>query len=289
MHRGGCCASNAVLMRLALLILLLVAGAGKAAAQPAEKPALPAEKQKEEDLKPSDSHKRIELNLLGKTDTDAGESRRNENIQFNLVDNNALKELNVRLGTTATIVREFSPGNNYFGAEFGNPQAQAFQMAAPLKAGTHGTVYASHLNSICSARSSLLAADPPELPNRTDINPRALNRNSPQEIDNNNAGIRMDQDLSSRDRVAAQFQFASQNVDAFQLVAGQNPDTTTRSQKIRMNWSREWTSATVTDFSLGFDRLVSFLRPEENAVGPQVSISGLDTLGPQGSIPIDRA
>ena len=344
-------------MRLALLILLLVAGAGKAAAQPAEKPALPAEKQKEEDLKPSDSHKRIELNLLGKTDADAGESRRNENIQFNLVDNNALKELNVRLGTTATIVREFSPGNNYFGAEFGNPPAQAFQMAAPLKAGTHGTVYASHLNSIFSARSffqvgdvkpardndygftiggplwtrarvfvdasqqkvrgsvngnvlvpkadertplatdpatraivaRFLAAYPPELPNRTDINPRALNRNSPQEIDNNNAGIRMDQDLSSRDRVAAQFQFASQNVDAFQLVAGQNPDTTTRSQKIRMNWSREWTSATVTDFSLGFDRLVSFLRPEENAVGPQVSISGLETLGPQGSIPIDRA
>src|SRR6266487_1587757 len=113
-----------VLMRLALLIIMLVAGAGKAGAQSAEKPAPSAEKPKEEDLKPSDSHKRIELNLLGKTDADAGESRRNENIQFNLVDNNALKELNVRLGTTATIIREFSPASNYFGAEFGNPPAQ---------------------------------------------------------------------------------------------------------------------------------------------------------------------
>src|SRR5262245_28055212 len=47
---------------------------------------------------PDDGAKRIELNLLGKTDAAAGESRRNENIQFNLVDNNALKELNIRLG-----------------------------------------------------------------------------------------------------------------------------------------------------------------------------------------------
>ena len=40
---------------------------------------------------------RTELNLLGKTDSEAGESRRNENVQFNLIDNNALKELNQRL------------------------------------------------------------------------------------------------------------------------------------------------------------------------------------------------
>ncbi|MDZ7637029.1 MAG: hypothetical protein U5J83_02030 [Bryobacterales bacterium] len=35
----------------------------------------------------------VQLNLLGNANTAAGESRRNENIQFNLVDNNALKEL----------------------------------------------------------------------------------------------------------------------------------------------------------------------------------------------------
>ena len=39
--------------------------------------------------------KRTELNLIGKTEVQAGESRRNENVQFNLIDNNALKELNL--------------------------------------------------------------------------------------------------------------------------------------------------------------------------------------------------
>src|SRR5436190_20116347 len=141
MHRGGCCASNAVLMRLALLILLLVAGAGKAAAQPAEKPALPPEKQKEEDLKPSDSHKRIELNLLGKTDTDAGESRRNENIQFNLVDNNALKELNIRLGATTTIIEVFRPERGYFSSEFGNAPGQVLHVPASRAGAIHASAY----------------------------------------------------------------------------------------------------------------------------------------------------
>src|SRR5947207_402653 len=36
---------------------------------------------------PADA-RRLELNLIGKTNTAAGESRRNENVQFNLVDNN---------------------------------------------------------------------------------------------------------------------------------------------------------------------------------------------------------
>ena len=68
----------------------------------------------------TDLNKRTELNLLGKTNTEGGESRRNENVQFNLIDNNALKELNIRLGTTATLIEEFKPNRNYFGAEFGN-------------------------------------------------------------------------------------------------------------------------------------------------------------------------
>src|SRR5206468_6757205 len=64
--------------------------------------------------------KRTELNLIGKTEVQAGESRRNENVQFNLIDNNALKELNVRLGSSATVTRVFQPEFRYFGTEFGN-------------------------------------------------------------------------------------------------------------------------------------------------------------------------
>src|SRR6266540_3040948 len=69
------------------------------------------------DIKPD---QRTELNLLGKVDTEKGESRRNENVQFNLIDNNARKELNSRVGTSATIVQEFLPERNYYGVEFGS-------------------------------------------------------------------------------------------------------------------------------------------------------------------------
>ncbi|MCX6626871.1 MAG: hypothetical protein NTW28_04475, partial [Candidatus Solibacter sp.] len=66
---------------------------------------------------------KTDLNLLGRTDTEGGESRRNENVQFNLIDNNALKELNIRLGITPTIVGEFRPDGNYFGTEYANAPA----------------------------------------------------------------------------------------------------------------------------------------------------------------------
>ncbi|MEK7755497.1 MAG: TonB-dependent receptor, partial [Acidobacteriota bacterium] len=302
--------------------------------------------------------KRVELNLLGQTDAAAGESRRNENIQFNLVDNNALKELNVRLGTTATIVTEFRPERNYFGAEFGNPPGAPLHVAAlPSPRNFHGRLYELHQNSVFAARAFFqagpvkparendygfragfrlwrgahftaeasqqklrgsvngnvlvpqpdertalatdpavraliarwLAAYPAELPNRLDVNPRALNTNSPQTINNHNAQARLDQQIGARDRLTVQHQFTSQQVFAFQLVAGQNPDTDTKSHRSRLTWSRAWSAAAASDLSLGFDRLGSLLKPEKNAIGPMVSISGLATLGPQGSIPIDRA
>ena len=303
--------------------------------------------------------KRVELNLLGQTDAAAGESRRNENIQFNLVDNNALKELNVRLGTTATIVTEFRPERNYFGAEFGNsagrPVARrrargparlpwppvriapeqrlrrarvlpgrpdvkparendyGFRAGFRLWRGAHFAAEASQQKLRGSVNGNVLvpqpdertplatdpavraliarwlAAYPAELPNRLDVNPRALNTNAPQTINNNNGQARLDQQIGARDRVTLQHQFTSQHVLAFQLVAGQNPNTDTKSHRSRATWSRAWSAATATDLSLGFDRLGSLLQPEKNAIGPMVSISGLATLGPQGSIPIDRA
>jgi hypothetical protein len=324
--------------------------------QAQEKTPPPAEKQAEAESKPSDSAKRVELNLLGKTDASAGESRRNENITFNLVNNNALKDLNVRLGTTATIIREFSVASSYFGAEFGNAPRSSITIPGALKRGFHGQLYESHQNSIFSARSffqigdvkpahendygfnvgfspltqtklfveasqqkirgsvngnvlvpkpdertpltndpairpivaRFLAAYPKELPNRTDINPRALNTNALQAINNNQAGVRLDQ-VIGKDQLALQYQFTSQAVDAFQLVAGQNPDTDTKSHLARIVWTRQLGAKTVMNVSLSYDRVTSNLRPEPNAVGPYVSPAGLTSLGPDGSIPIDRA
>jgi hypothetical protein len=319
-------------------------------------PTPPAAKPAEPSKQPSDT-RRIELNLLGATDADAGESRRNENVQFNLVDNNALKELNVRLGTTATIHSEFRPERNYFGAEFGNAPAVPPHLAPQSGSAFHGNLYWSHLSSVLTARSFFqvgdvlparendyggtagfsprtgwflsidasqqklrgnvngnvlvpkpdertplatdpavralitrwLAAFPTILPNRTDINERALNTNAPQSIDNHNAGVRLDAPGPLGGSLRMQYQMTQQYVDAFQLVAGQNPDTATRSHRGRITYSRSFSAATLLDVSAAFDRVGSVLQPEPNAIGPMVSISGLTTLGPLGNVPINRA
>src|SRR4051812_48728612 len=103
-----------------------------------DKPAEPAKSEAKPDPK---SDQRVELNLLGKVDTASGESRRNENVQFNLIDNNALKELNVRMGTTATIVQEFRPERGYFGVEFGNAPPSPLHVAPAKATGFHGSAY----------------------------------------------------------------------------------------------------------------------------------------------------
>ena len=324
-------------------------------AQQAEKTP-PPEKQNAEEAKPADAGKRVELNMLGKTDSASGESRRNENVQFNLVDNGALKELNVRLGTTATIVKEFNPASGYFGSEFGNAPRSAISLPGGLRSGFHGQLYAGHLNSVFTARSffqvgkvkparendygfnagfdlgkrtkfffdasqqkirgvvngnvlvpkpdertplatdpatrqlvaKFLAAYPAELPNRTDINERALNTNAPQAINNNQANFRLDQALTRLDSLALQYQFTAQNVDAFQLVAGQNPNTDTKSHTARIGWTRSWNAKTVSTALLSYERVSSLLEPEKNAVGPFILVAGLTGLGPDGTIPIDR-
>ena len=304
-----------------------------------------------------DVGKRTELNLQGQTDTSTGESRRNENVQFNPIDNNALKELNVRMGITATIVTEFQADRNYFGAEYGKPVPAVLHLPVSKISGVHGDFYEWHNNSIFSARSffqvgsvqpartndygfhlgtplwrgatftldgnqqknrgsvngnvlvplpserkpltsdpaaraiilRFLSAYPQELPNRTDIDPRALNTNSPQSIDTDSTGGRLDQQLGIG-RLSLQYRFTNQKVNAFELIAGQNPDTDNKAHSTRLTWNRAWSTRTVTDFSLGFDRLRSLLVPEPNSVGPQVTFGGvIDPLGPSSNLPIDRA
>ncbi len=97
---------------------------------------------------------RTQINLLGQTDTNSGESRRNENVQFNLVDNNALKELNVRLGATATIINEFEVDRRYFGSEFGaSVQPPVHAPGLRIPAGVHGSLFETHQNSVFSSRA----------------------------------------------------------------------------------------------------------------------------------------
>jgi len=302
--------------------------------------------------------RRTELNLLGATDSAAGESRRNENVQFNLIDNNALKDLNIRLGTSATIVTEFQPERKYFGTEYGNKPASLIHLSA-LKHSRdfHGGLVFARSDSIFSARTFFqvggvkpahendygftaglglwhgahltldgsqqklrgsvngnvlvplpsertpLTTDPvayrliqrwieayPEaVPNRTDINPRALNTNSPQSINTDASNLRLDQDLGARDKIFAQHSFTNQKVMAFEFVAGQNPDTNTKSNNARLTWNHLFDARTLIDFTIGFDRVHSLLVPEPNAVGPQVIIgTSYQSLGPGATVPIDR-
>ncbi len=345
-----------------LLAAFLLACADQRPSGPAERPSAPEEakppesQSQEQDARTAAQRRRIEMNLLGAADTEGGEGRRNENVQFNLVDNNALKELNIRLGVTATIIQEFRADKGYFGAEFGNIPAPTPHLGAPGRRGLHGGLRWRHQSSVTSARSffqagpvqpaheneygfsagadlsdtwhlgldgtqqkirgqvngnvlvpkpderTALSTDPAvralitrwmsafplELPNRTDVNIRALNTNAPQSIDSNFAGARLD-GVWGRDRVGLLYSFNSQNVDAFQLIAGQNPDTRLANNRARITWAHAWSASTTSQLSAGFDRLRAILQPEPNAIGPMVSVSGLTTLGPDAIIPINRA
>jgi outer membrane receptor protein involved in Fe transport len=121
-----------------------------------------------------------------------------------------------------------------------------------------------------------MSAYPLEAPNRTDIDRRALNTNAPQIIDTNNASGRLDQLYGARDRFTLRYAFISQQVDALELLAGQNPDTTTKSHSSRLTWDRGWSPATDVNVALGFDRLHSLLVPEPNTIGPSGFIQRRD-------------
>src|SRR5262249_38447244 len=92
-------------------------------------------------------------NLLGQADTSKGEARRNENVQINLLDTNAVRELNVRVGTTATIVQEFVPERSYWAAAYGTPPRSPIRVQQQQGSGVHGSLFWNHNNSIFSARS----------------------------------------------------------------------------------------------------------------------------------------
>ena len=309
---------------------------------------------------------RTELNLLGQTDASAGESRRNENVRITLVDNAVQRELNERLGASATIIKEFKAETSYFGAEIGSSPSSSLHQAHVATSGVHGRIYETHGNSVFSARSffqvgsvqparsndyglqvlmplgrsvnlsldgsqnrvrgnvngnvlvpkadertpldrdpvtgetvdqetqslvsRMLAAYPDEPPNRPDIDPRAMNTNSPQSIDNDSLAPRLDISAGGRDRFVLGYQFTAQKVEAFQLVGGQNPNTTTKNHRARATWSRTWSPLTATEASAGYDRIGSLLAPDDSAVGSLVWMSAaLNFLGPGPIIPIDRS
>jgi hypothetical protein len=135
-----------------------------------------------------------------------------------------------------------------------------------------------------------LAAYPAELPNRPDFDERALNTNAPQHIDEINANLRLDRGLTSKTRLFLFHAIGRQYVDAFQLVAGQNPDMNVHNQRARATVSHALSPATDLSIGFGFTRVRSALYPEPNAVGPRVRMGyQIEELGPDSQFPINRA
>ena len=135
----------------------------------------------------------------------------------------------------------------------------------------------------------ILNAYPNEVPNRTDIDPRMLNTNSPRRVDGQDWNTRFDQQIGSRDRLVFQYHLIDQKVIAFQLVAGQNPDSTGWSNDGRVTWQRDWTPATSIGATIGFVRTTSLLVPSKDNLGPSIAVVGLQGLGPTPDIPAYRA
>lgn len=135
-----------------------------------------------------------------------------------------------------------------------------------------------------------LAAYPAQFPNRQDFDERALNINAPQRIDEIDGSLRLDRDLGGKARIFLSHGINRQRVDAFQLVAGQNPDMDIHNQRARATLDYTFSPATRLSFGAGFTRARFALLAEPNAVGPRVRVGyQIEELGPDSHFPISRA
>jgi len=284
---------------------------------------------------------------------------RNENVPVNRIDNDAVKEANIRLGDNVTILPEPPVELNYFATEHGPPPGESpFLRAAAAAQPWRGELYEFHRNSVFNARTffqvgdvmpshrnsyggrlagrlaglghftagaaqrkilgmvngnvlaplanertplatdpavramvaRFLAAYPASLPNRTDFDARALNINAAQRIDETDADVRLDREAGAKARLSAFYSLSRQRVDAFQLVAGQNPDNQIHAHRARLTWRHALSPATELATGFTFQRVRSLLLPEPNAVGPRVRVGfQIEELGPDSMFPIDRA
>ncbi|HXG32950.1 MAG TPA: TonB-dependent receptor [Bryobacteraceae bacterium] len=288
-----------------------------------------------------------------------GAAQRNENVPLYRIDNEAIKEANVRLGGTVVLVSDPPAERGTYASEYGQPVgAPVVLPAAAPAAAWRAEAYWWHQNSVFNARTffqvgdvlpsrrnaygaraagslgrpgnltllasqnkirgmvngnvlvplagertprasdpqvravvaRFLAAYPAALPNRPDFDPRALNTNAPQRVDETQAEARWDLPEFRRGRLSASHLMGRQRVRAFQLVAGQNPDTDIHSHRSQLTWRLSAGPRTEAATGLTFQRVRSALLPEPNAVGPKVRIGfQIEELGPDNHFPIDRA
>lgn len=148
-------------MKLPRILLAAVLAHAAVLAQESDKSSLPeagtetAPVEEENGSPPAEESDadRTRLNLLGEVDAAGGEARRNENVRLVLIDNNVLKELNMRMGATATPVVEFDVEKKYFATEFGGSPSRSIHELSSAVQSVHGSLFYTHENSVFSARS----------------------------------------------------------------------------------------------------------------------------------------
>jgi len=288
-----------------------------------------------------------------------GAAQRNENVPLYQIDNNVVKEMNIRLGNSATIVTEASVETNYFASELGRPPGEPFVLRpSGAQARWRGELFEWHQNSVFNARSffqagpvqpsrrnyyggratgglgrlgvltanaaqrkirgmvngnvlvplepertplardatvralveRFLGAYPSSLPNRPDFDPRALNTNSPQNIDEVEGSLRLDHEPGAGRKLSLLHALTRQRTQAFQFVAGQNPDSEIHTHRSQATCRTVLSGQSELVLGFVFLRTRSVFLPEPNAVGPRVRVGfQIEELGPDSQFPIDRA
>ena len=136
----------------------------------------------------------------------------------------------------------------------------------------------------------ILGAYPTEIPNRTDLDQRMLNTNAPQTSDSLNTTLRLDGGVGKRGALSLLHTLTRQDLHAFQIVAGENPDTKIHAQEARATYRYVFSPSTELSVGASYYRTRSDLHPEPNAVGPSVRIARvIESLGPDSQYPLNRA
>ncbi len=286
-------------------------------------------------------------------------AQRNENVIVYMIDTNAVKEANIRVGTSTTAIAEPRVESQHFASEHGVAPSDVPGLrpqSAPSAVHGEGTYW--HQNSVFNARTffqaggvkpshrnlmggrltgplpgvsgfwtatynqrdirgmvngnvlvplanerqpvttdpttraivqKFLDAFPDELPNRPDFDIRALNTNAPQRIDSLAGTGRVDLLLPRGQRLMANYSIDRQRIRPFKFVAGQNPDTDIHTTRGNFTWTRDISPYTNAAISASYQRAVSLLTSEPNAVGPRVRFGHqVEELGPDSMFPIDR-
>ena len=135
--------------------------------------------------------------------------------------------------------------------------------------------------------STWLAGYPAQAPNLPNVSPRALNTNAPQNINTNSGGGRLNGPLKGG-QFSINYQFTSQHVSAFQLVAGQNPDSNVHNHRGVMTWNKPFSATLQGAFSVGFDRITTAIYADPTAPPYRINVSNITTTGLSTNIPVKR-